>query len=194
MEIWIASSNAGKIREFEQLFADMSVEIHGQNELSYYSPPEETGKSFEENARLKAKSLSAVKPNAWVVADDSGLVCEGLNGMPGIYSARYAGDNASDAENTAKLLKMIQLRTDNRKAYFVCCLVCISPSGEEFVFEKELHGVIAKAQRGTDGFGYDPIFIPEGYEQSLAELGKVEKNKLSHRAQAIKSFREQLNS
>jgi XTP/dITP diphosphohydrolase len=125
----------------------------------------------------------------WVMAEDSGLVVEGLGGMPGIHSARYAGPKASDAENTAKLLKMLAIRTiANRNASFVATLVAFSPEGVEHVFEGRLDGEIAKAQRGTSGFGYDSVFIPAGESKTLSELGIAFKNKISHRAKAIERF------
>ncbi len=192
MKIWLASSNKGKRKEFENLLADLPVELHGPEELSYYTSPEENGDTFIANARIKAKYLAASVNEGWVLADDSGLECEGLNNMPGIHSARYAGDKASDAENVAKLLKMIKLRTNNRKARFVCALVAIDPNGQEYVFEGELKGSIASKQMGTGGFGYDPIFIPDNHEQSLAEMTSAEKNRLSHRANALKLFKEEL--
>jgi len=192
MKLYIATSNKGKIKEFENLLSDINVELHTPADLEFYSSPEENGDSFVANARIKAKSLAAMVNDAWVVADDSGLECEGLEGMPGIHSARYAGANARDAENTAKVLKMISLRTKNRNARFVCALVAIDPDGNEHIFEGELKGSIASKQSGQTGFGYDPIFIPTDEEKTLAELGPAVKNRLSHRAKAIKVLKEEL--
>ncbi|MFK8139027.1 MAG: RdgB/HAM1 family non-canonical purine NTP pyrophosphatase [Bdellovibrionales bacterium] len=189
MELWIASSNPGKIKEIESLLSKQFSSFHSQSELSYYSSPEETGDSFEANARIKAKSLAAVKNNVWVLADDSGLCCEGINGMPGIHSARYAGEKASDPENTAKLLKMLQLRTKNRKAYFECCLILIDPNGNEKVFTGRLDGEIDRKQSGKGGFGYDPVFVPEGSNTTLAEMGPADKNQISHRAKALRDLK-----
>lgn len=194
MEVWVATGNAHKLQEISNMLSSLNAEVHGSNELSVYSSPIENGDSFEANARIKAKSLAAVKNDVWVIADDSGLCCEGLNGIPGIHSARYAGDKATDMENVAKLLKMLQIRTTNRKAYFQCSIVAISPSGEEFVFNGQIHGEISRKQTGTGGFGYDPVFIPEGHEKTMAELSAAEKNKISHRAEAIKQFKEYLSN
>jgi XTP/dITP diphosphohydrolase len=193
MDLWVATTNQGKLNEFRNIFGAGPVKIHSVSELKVYSAPAETGSAFVDNARIKAKTLKAMKPGTWVVADDSGLEVEGLNGLPGVHSARYAGPKASDGENTAKLLKMLQIRSpQNRKARFVCSLVAYSPSGEEFVFEGVVSGEISEKVRGTTGFGYDPVFIPEGEKQTFAELGAAVKNKLSHRARAIRQLSEVL--
>lgn len=189
MELWVATGNQGKLNEFKMLLnrqVQIGLNLHAQSELPVFSPPPENGDSFVANARIKARALKSVKPGTWVVADDSGLAVEGLNGLPGIHSARYAGPNARDGENNAKLLKMMTLRPmASRKAAFVCVIVAFDPSGQEHVFEGRLEGEIAKAARGTTGFGYDPVFIPTGETQTLAELGIAFKNKISHRAKAL---------
>lgn len=185
MQLWAATGNQGKINEYKALFESQPLELHSQNELSSYFSPEESGDTFVANARIKAKSLAAIKNDRWVFAEDSGLVVEGLGGMPGVHSARYAGDKAGDAENRAKLLKMLQIRSpQKREAYFSATVVLISPEREEFVFEGRLNGTISIRESGSEGFGYDPVFIPEGEEKTLAELGVVFKNKVSHRRQA----------
>lgn len=192
MELWVATGSQGKLNEFKMLLnrqVQSGLNLHAQNELPVFSPPPENGDSFLANARIKARALKAVKPGTWVVADDSGLAVEGLNGLPGIHSARYAGQKASDSENVAKLLKMMTLRPmANRKAAFVCTLVVFDPEGAEHVFEGRLEGEIAKAARGGAGFGYDPVFVPTGESKTLAELGLAFKNKVSHRAVAVAQF------
>lgn len=194
-QFWLATSNKGKINELKMLLADLPLDLHSQGELAVYSPPDETGKTFEENARIKAKSLRAIRNTDWIVGEDSGLVVEGLGGLPGIHSARYAGPKAADAENVAKLLKMMQIRfVANRSAKFVTTLVVYSPSGQEYVFSGEVAGEIAKAPRGTAGFGYDPVFVPQGYDKTIAELEPKIKNAISHRAQAVAKMRESLAS
>lgn len=191
MEIWLATGNKGKVNEFEDLLADLPFKIHTQSEMSFFSQPPEDGDSFEANARIKAKALHALKPEAWTVADDSGLIVDGLGGLPGIHSARYAGPKAQASENNAKLLKMMQLRSaTNRKAHFHCCLVAISPTGEEFVCDGKLEGEIAKVASGSGGFGYDPIFIAQGETRTVAEMNPGEKNAISHRSRALKSLLE----
>jgi len=189
VELWFATFNKGKLREARSLLMDRDVEVHSQGELSYFSSRPEDGDSFEANARIKAKSLRAVKPGCWVIGEDSGLEVEGLKGLPGIHSARYAGPKASDLENNTKLLKMLDLRSYNqRRAQFHCVIVAYPPEGEEQVWEGVLRGEIAKKMAGNTGFGYDPLFIPEGKTQTLAELGAGYKNKVSHRSQALRQL------
>lgn len=190
-ELWVATSNKGKLNEFRNLLLEKGISIKSNTDLPSYSSPIENGDTFEANARIKAKSMAAMKKGSWVVGEDSGLEVDGLDKNPGIYSARYAGDKASDGENNAKVLKMLKIRSpQNRTARFRCVMVAYSPSGEEFVFEGTVEGRISEKIRGTEGFGYDVIFIPEGEEKTFAELGLAFKNKVSHRAQAIRKFRE----
>lgn len=189
MEIWIATSNQGKLREFERLLADLKLQIKSTKDLPAFTAPPENGQSFLDNAKIKAKSVRSLKNNSWVIGEDSGLEVEALGGMPGIHSARYAGQNAKDMENCLRVIKMMTLKgAPTRKAAFKSTLFVISPEGEEFVFEGSLQGEIAKAMRGTEGFGYDSIFIPEGETKTIAELGLAVKNKLSHRAKAIEAM------
>lgn len=186
--LWIATTNQGKVNEFRNLMGS-TFDLHTVAELPVYSAPPETGKTFEENARIKARSLKAMKPGFWVVADDSGLEVPGLGGLPGIHSARYAGEKAKDAENVAKLLKMMQIRSPvAREAQFVCTLVVFDPEGKEHVIHGIVKGKISEKVRGTAGFGYDPVFIPEGNDKTFAELGLAVKNQLSHRASAIRQL------
>lgn len=196
MELWIATGNKGKLTEYKILFNELAeLKLHHQGELSSFTPRPEDGKTFEENARIKAKTLRSVKNTVWVLGEDSGLVVEGLNGLPGIHSARYAGPKASDSENVSKLIKMTALKPmANRNAKFVCSTVVYSPTGEEFVFTGEMKGTIAHKPAGLHGFGYDPVFIPEGQTQTLAELGSGYKAQHSHRSVAAKMFLEKLKS
>ncbi len=196
-EIWFASGNQGKINEMKmllnKLIGDGRLAFHSQGELPVYSAPPENGDSFVANARIKARSLKAMKPGTWVFGEDSGLAVEGLNGLPGIHSARYAGPKAQDAENVAKLLKMMTLKPmANRKAAFVSTIVAFDPQGREHLFEGRLDGEIAKAAKGTTGFGYDNVFLPPNETKTLAELGLAFKNKISHRAKATVVFIELL--
>lgn len=193
MEIWLSSTNKGKIAEFQNLIKDLPFELHTPSELKFYSPPDENGDSFLANATLKAKALHALKPEAWTVADDSGLMVDGLGGLPGVHSARYAGPKAQPSENNAKLLKMMQIRgVSNRHAAFHCSLVVISPDGESFHFQGLLEGQIATQLRGQSGFGYDPLFIPQGETRTLAEMTPGEKNAISHRGKAFRALVELL--
>jgi XTP/dITP diphosphohydrolase len=189
MELWVATGNKGKLIEFRTLLPQF--EIHAQSELAVFASPPENGQTFLDNARIKARALKSVKTGVWVVADDSGLCVEGLNNLPGVHSARYAGPKATDMENTAKLMKMMSLRSaHNRNAKFVCTMCVYSPEGKEFVVEGEILGKISEKVRGTDGFGYDPVFIPNGEEKTFAEIGLTKKNQISHRAQAIRKLTE----
>ena len=189
MELWLATGNKGKMSEFKMLLSSLAFDIHSQNELSYFFSPPENGDSFLANARIKARALKALKSDFWVIGEDSGLEVEGLGMLPSIHSSRYAGPKASDSENVAKLLKMMDLRSAaHRKAQFRSVLVALSPDGDETVTEGILRGEIARKPRGLSGFGYDPVFIPENEEKTLAELGLAHKNQVSHRAQAIKEL------
>lgn len=201
MEFWFATGNKGKVDEYKLLLKDLlanelhSLSLHTQNELSSFTPRPETGKTFRENSHLKAKTLAAVKNKCWVFGEDSGLEVTGLGGLPGIHSARYAGPKASDSENNAKLLKMLQLRgVTDRSARFVCDLTVITPDGETWFFEGELKGTLAPKLMGIHGFGYDPLFIPEGETKTLAELGPGFKVTKSHRAQAFQRFLDRFKS
>lgn len=195
MQLWLATGNRGKLREFSALLRHLDLELHSQAELSTFYPPEESGSTFLDNARIKAKSLAAVKPGHWVFADDSGLTVEGLGGLPGVHSARYAGNNASDIENRSKLLKMMKIRSaQNRQAAFLAVIVLLSPEGQEFVFEGRLDGTISQKETGKGGFGYDPVFIPEGEERTLAEMEASEKNQVSHRSRATEKMIATLNN
>jgi len=189
MDLWVATTNSHKLTEFKMLLAGTPITLHTPDELPAYFAPPETGKTFQENARIKAKSLHAIKPECWVMAEDSGLSVDGLNGAPGIYSARYAGDKATDIENNQKLLHMLKIRSpSNRAAAYKASIVLLSPSKEDFHFEGEFKGQITEGLRGSSGFGYDPIFVPLGESKTVAELGDAWKNKVSHRSQATKKL------
>lgn len=190
-ELWFATTNLGKLAEFKFIIEHTlkSSAIKSIQDLSSYASPAETGKTFMENARIKARALRAIKNQHWVIAEDSGLEVSGLGNLPGIHSARYAGPKAQDIENVSKLLKMIQLKAvADKSARFCCALVAYSPEGEIFECEAHLKGSISKLPAGSSGFGYDPVFIPEGQNETLAQLGPAFKNQNSHRAQAIRNF------
>ena len=193
MELWIATSNQGKLNEFKMLLNKAGLQIRSQNELPVFSPRPENGDTFLANARIKTKALKSVQNKHWVLGEDSGLLVVGLNNLPGVHSARYAGPHASDAENNAKLLKMMAIRNiADRKAQFVSQVVVYSPEGEEFLFEGILEGTIPTNARGQAGFGYDNVFVPQGETQTLAELGLAKKNQISHRAKAINKMIESI--
>ena len=192
MKIILASNNAKKLKELKAILSDMDVELLSQREAGCDFEVEETGTTFAENAYLKAKAVSEAT-GVIAVADDSGLMVEALNGEPGVYSARYApgGHDASDREKYMYLLsKMAGL--ENRRAKFVSSICCLFPNGGVIRTEGEIHGEILPEPDGDGGFGYDPVFRPDGYERSMAVLGPEVKNQISHRANALKAFRKEL--
>ncbi|HKK18511.1 MAG TPA: RdgB/HAM1 family non-canonical purine NTP pyrophosphatase [Opitutales bacterium] len=183
----IATGNPHKVGEFAQLLKGAKVEVQSAAVCGGMPEVEENGTTFAENAQLKAEALREVAPSdAWVLADDSGLEVDALHGEPGIYSARYAGEGATDLENLEKLLRALtDVPEAERTARFRCALCLIGPDGRVFRYEGSCEGRIRDTAGGTSGFGYDPVFIPAGYEESFAELGDAVKAKLSHRAKAV---------
>ena len=196
MELWIATGNKGKLEEYRMaLRAVPDIQIFHQGEIKGFTARPEDGQTFLDNARIKAKTLKAVKPNAWVLGEDAGLEVVGLNNLPGVHSARYAGPKAADSENVAKLLKMMQIRNVSpRTAQFKCVTVVLTPDNQEWIFEGTMKGTIASKAVGQMGFGYDPVFVPDNETKTLAELGPGYKIQHSHRAQALNQFLEKLNS
>jgi len=193
MELWFATTNKDKFKEIKELLKNLPLEVHGAFEMPHYSAPEENGETFLENAKIKARFLKAMKPQSWILADDSGLEVPAMKNLPGVHSARYAGPRARDIENTTKLLHQMGLqKIADRTALFKCVMVLLGPNNEEQVSEGILKGTIAGQAKGKTGFGYDPIFIPESNTQTLAELGMAVKNRLSHRAQALRTIRTHL--
>lgn len=179
--IVIGTSNQHKVEEFKVLLGDQKVELKSLADYPFFPEVEETGKTFKENAELKALAVCNYC-DVPAFADDSGLEVEALNNEPGIYSARYAPTNE---ERIQKVLTKLQGQT-NRKARFVC-VIAIAINGEVIdTFEGEVKGTIIDAPRGDNGFGYDPIFVPDGYTQTFAEMSSELKNKISHRANAVK--------
>lgn len=186
-EIILATSNPGKIKEFQAILAP--IRCVPQDEFGIFSA-DETGLSFIENAILKARHASLLTNKA-VLADDSGLVVPGLQGEPGIYSARYAGMGASDQENMAYLLKnMTALPQADRRAYFYCALALVQHPSDPtpLIATGLLEGSITQSPRGTNGFGYDPIFYVAEYSCTAAELPASIKNTISHRAKALQQL------
>lgn len=186
----IASSNQGKITEFTQLLQKSPFKIGSANSIGGMPSVDENGCTFLENAIIKAQALRALAPKGhWVLADDSGLSVAALNGAPGVRSARYAGEQASDAANCTKLLAALANETStNRKAQFECALCLIDDHGRHSYYTGVCTGTIANEAQGTQGFGYDPLFIPDGYTATFGVLDKQIKAKISHRAQACEHF------
>lgn len=184
--IVLATRNAGKAREFQALLGSLNCTVLTALEAGYDKEPKETGKTFRENALIKAKAVAAHVPYP-VLADDSGLEVETLNGAPGIHSARYARSGAKDENNRRKLLSVLQGKS-NRRARFVCVLCFLEPGKEPQFFEGECAGVITQEEHGQGGFGYDPVFIPKGETRTFAEMTSEEKNPMSHRGRAVAAF------
>jgi XTP/dITP diphosphohydrolase len=179
-----ASQNAGKLRELRALLPDWEIESIGDVEM-----PEETGDTFYENAAVKARFARQLDGSRWAIGEDSGLEVDGLGGGPGIRSARYASEEASDEENVAKLLEALYgVETEARRARYVSELVVVSPDGTEHRGTGALEGAIAETPRGTGGFGYDPVFVPEGESSTVAELGDEWKRGHSHRSAAARAL------
>ncbi len=179
----IASHNEGKIAEIKTLLSPLNIEVQSANEL-HLPDVEETGKTFEENAVLKAKTLSKMC-GIPCLADDSGLCVEALDGRPGVYSARYA-PNRDFGEGMKLLLnEMSQAKSKERDAHFVCVMALSCPDKKVKVFEGRIDGRITEEPMGDKGFGYDPIFVPNGYDKSFAQLDAEIKNSMSHRKKAL---------
>lgn len=191
LTVRLASQNEHKLRELRVVLPDWNLELLGASAL-----PEETGETFYENARAKARFGRTMAPSgAWVLGEDSGLEVDGLGGRPGIRSARYAGPQATDDDNVARLLQELgDVAGEARRARYVCELVCLSPGQVELRGTGTLAGRIAENRRGTEGFGYDPVFVPEGENRTVAELGDDWKAKESHRARAAEALRSAIGS
>ena len=193
-KIVFATGNAGKMKEIREILADLPVEIYSMKEAGISVEIDENGKTFEENAKIKAQTVAGCTDGDTIVlADDSGLEVDALNGEPGVYSARYApgGHDASDKEKYMYLLSKLEGVTD-RRAKFVSSICCLLPDGTEIRTEGECCGHILTEPHGEGGFGYDPVFMPTGYDKSMAELGTGVKNEISHRANALKIFKKKL--
>ncbi len=189
-QIVLASNNQGKIKELTRILADLNVEILPMSHFDIESP-EETGITFVENALLKARHVAQLT-GLPALADDSGLSVDALNGAPGVYSARYAGENASDKENYEKLLAELSSKAQNRSAHFHCLLAFVRTPEDPtpIICDGVWHGTILEAPQGDNGFGYDPIFWSPELNISSAELSPEQKNKVSHRAKALVDFKQ----
>lgn len=181
----VASHNPGKLAEIEELLAPFGIATAGAAALGL-AEPEETGATFEDNAALKAR-LAAAASGLVALADDSGLVVPALSGAPGIYSARWAGP-AKDFRGAMARVET-ELGEGDRRAYFVAVLALAWPDGDEALYRGEAHGHLEFPPRGARGFGYDPIFVPDGYRETFGEMDPVLKHRISHRARAFEKLR-----
>ena len=190
--IIFATGNEGKMREIREILAGMETEILSMKEAGLQSDAEETGTTFEENAIIKAKAMAAMTDDI-VLADDSGLEVDYLNKEPGIYSARYLGEDTSyDIKNQAILDRMKGVPKEKRSARFVCAIAAVLPNKEVLVVRETIEGYIGYEVAGCNGFGYDPIFYVDEFGCSTAELSEEEKNKVRHRGKALRVMREKL--
>ena len=188
--LMLATRNPKKRKEIVEILGDLPLDLGDLSQRPDVPEVEETGTTFEANARLKAEQV-AKATGTWALGEDSGLVVPGLNGRPGVYSARYAGKQGDDAANNARLLaELAPLPDDRRAAYYVCTAALADPQGEvRAVVEGHCHGVIVREARGTGGFGYDPLFLIPEYHRTFGELSSRVKHALSHRARALAQLR-----
>ncbi|KAA8454779.1 XTP/dITP diphosphatase [Weissella paramesenteroides] len=182
-----ASKNNGKIREFREFLSPFGVEVISLNDLEDVPEIDENGSNFLDNATIKAKTISDTY-HLPVVADDSGLSVDALNGAPGVHSARYAGDHDDLANNKKLLSELTNVKKPDRTATFHTVIVGLKPTGEKIVADGSVNGSILFEEQGTDGFGYDPLFYYEPLHKSFAELTATEKNSVSHRGNALRQF------
>lgn len=190
MKIILASNNKNKIFELKQILSPLGYEIISQSEAGVNIEVEENGTTFEENSMIKAKAVYEISKMS-VIADDSGLEVDYLGKAPGVYSHRYAGENATDKDRCEKILNELNgISDEKRTARFVCVISYIDSNGNASVLRGECEGVIGREMKGDNGFGYDPIFMIG--DKSFAEISSEEKNKISHRANALKKLTEKL--
>jgi len=193
MELVIASNNPHKIRELRAIFKTLfpkhlPCDLRSLLDFPQYVAPPETEDTFEGNAKLKAAHAAAAL-NRWTIADDSGLVVPALGGDPGVYSARYAGAQATDVENRKKLLSQMQhLLDEDRNGYFECWIAVASPAGVKKCTHGICEGTILTEEKGGGGFGYDPLFVKHGYRKTFAEIEETIKTQVSHRGKAMRSL------
>lgn len=189
MDIVLASNNLHKLNEVRKILSDRN--IFSLADIGFFSEIEEDGNTIEENALLKVRALRPCT-NKMVIADDTGLFVEALGGEPGVYSARYAGEYATFADNNAKLLEALKNK-ENRNASFRCAIALKLPGGDEKIFVGEVEGIIVQKPIGESGFGYDPIFFVTELQKTYAQMSEDEKNQYSHRALALRKLKQYLS-
>lgn len=191
-EIVFASHNEGKIKEIKKLLAPYGIKVKSALDMDL-PDVEETGKTFEENSLLKSRTIAKLV-NMPCLADDSGLCVDALNGAPGVYSARYAPNRDFDKGMEKLLAEMEKSPNKSRNAHFSCVISLAWPDGQYKVFAGQVDGKIAFHKMGAGGFGYDPLFVPEGFTSSFAQMSQEEKNKISHRGRAVEKLKDFLNN
>lgn len=194
-QILFATGNEGKMREIRDIMADLNIPVLSMREAGISAEIEEDGTTFEENALIKARAVAAAVPggHSIVLADDSGLEIDALGGEPGIYSARYMGEDTPYSEKNANLIsRLAGVSKEGRTARFVCAIAAILPDGKEFTVRGVVEGQIDYELRGEGGFGYDPIFYVPEFEKTMAEISAEEKNRISHRGKALELMKEVL--
>lgn len=190
VQLVLATRNAKKLAELDRLLASagLDVEILGSDAFSDLPEIEETGSTFAENSLIKARAVAA-HTGLIAIADDSGLCVDALDGQPGIYSARWAGPGATDESNLDLVLEQIRdVEPAQRTAHFACAAALVLPSGEEYVVHGQVNGILLTQRRGEGGFGYDPIFLPDGFDITTAEMTSDQKDAISHRGQAMRAL------
>ncbi len=189
MTIVLATTNKKKVEEMKRMFAGYNISFITLDSFPGFPEVVEDGKTFRANALKKALAVSKFTGHL-AVADDSGLEVEALGGAPGVFSARYAGDKAKDSDNVKKLLREMRplAGSTGREARFVCCIAFATPEGKYKTFAGYVRGIIGEKQKGFNGFGYDPVFYPEGRDRTFAEMTDLEKDRLSHRGRAMRKF------
>jgi len=192
MKYVLASANPGKVKEMRDILSELDIDVVSRAELGITIDVEETGTTFYQNARLKAEAI-CLASGMPAIADDSGLIVESLNGEPGVYSSSYGGEGLNTYDHCMYLLDKMK-NMEQRRAKFVCTIVCAFPGGIHLTVNGECHGKILTELRGTGGFGYDQVFLPDGYEKSMAELNPDEKNTISHRGIALREFSKLIKS
>ena len=190
-KVILATQNKGKIDEMREIFSKFGMDVVSRDEMGLPKDDiEETGTTFEENSYIKASTI-AKQCDGIVVADDSGIAVDCIGGKPGVYSARFAGEGCTPHDNNVKLLQLMDgIPADERGAKFVSVITLIYPDGKKLVARGECEGSIAEEIRGDHGFGYDPLFIPKGYDETFGELSVELKNKISHRAKSLHKLEE----
>lgn len=192
-KIIFATGNAGKIKEIQEIMAEAGMEAVSMAEAGIRVDVEENGKSYEENALIKARAAAEQAAGAIVMADDSGLEVDYLNREPGIYSARYMGEDTSyRIKNRSLIDRLAGVGEDRRTARFVCAIAAVLPDGRELSTRATVEGSIGYEEKGANGFGYDPIFFVSEFGKTMAELAEEEKNRISHRGKALRLMREEL--